>query len=61
MRTCACGKYFFAEMAAKNPAAPPPKMTISNVLLLVFGKNQELLGQMKLFEELNLINFKKLI
>jgi len=36
-------------------------MTISNVLLLVFGKNQELLGQMKLFEELNLINFKKLI
>jgi hypothetical protein len=31
-------------MAAKNPAAPPPKMTISNVYLLMFGKNQEQIG-----------------
>ena len=54
-RTCACGKCFFAEMAAKNPAAPPPKMTISNVYLLVFGKNQEQLGEKKLFERINLI------
>jgi hypothetical protein len=42
-------------MAAKNPAAPPPKMTISNVYLLVLGKNQEQLGEKKLFKELNLI------
>jgi hypothetical protein len=42
-------------MAAKNPAAPPPKMTISNVYLLVFGKNQEQLGEKKLFERLNFI------
>ena len=55
-RTCACGKCFFAEMAAKNPAAPPPKMTISNVYLLVLGKNQEQLGEKKLFEQLNFIS-----
>ena len=59
-RTCACGKYFFAEMAAKNPAAPPPKMTISNVYLLVLGKNQEQLGEKKLFKRLIFIYFPTL-
>ena len=54
-RTFACGKCFFAEMAAKNPAAPPPKMTISNVYLLVLSKNHEQLGEKKLFERLNFV------
>jgi hypothetical protein len=47
-------------MAAKNPAAPPPKMTISNVYLLVLGKNQEQLGEKKLFKRLIFIYFPSL-
>ncbi|NBW03577.1 MAG: hypothetical protein EBR87_07695, partial [Cytophagia bacterium] len=47
-------------MAAKNPAAPPPKMTISNVYLLVLSKNHEQLGEKKLFERLNFIYFPTL-